>query len=142
VTIWYMQQGFQTTIAPSKSAYYRGTETDPQLLPPWLARTPAGTDGLAPDQATQLRDALQLAYCQPGVGAFFNFELADETSLAGWQSGLLWADMTPKPSYEPFKAAVRAVRAGRVDCKRYVDPTIGFWAKKPAKKKTSQIVVK
>jgi hypothetical protein len=142
VTIWYMEQGFQTTIDPSKSAFYRGTETDPQLVPPWLARTSAGTDGLAPDQVTQLRDALQLAYCQPAVGAFFNFELADETSLAGWQSGLLWADLTPKPSYGPFKAAVRAVAARRVDCMRYVDPTIGFSAKKPAKKKTALIVVK
>src|SRR5262249_61489054 len=116
VTIWYMQQGFQTTIAPSKSAYYRGTETDPQLLPPWLARTPAGTDGLAPDQATQLRDALQLAYCQPGVGAFFNFELADEISLAGWQSGLLWSDLTPKPSYGAFPSTMRRAASAPAAC--------------------------
>src|SRR5262249_58487204 len=132
VTIWYMEQGFQTTIDPAKSAYYRGTETDPQLLPPWLARTPAGTDGLAPDQATQLRDALQLAYCQPAVGAFFNFELADETSLAGWQSGVLWSDLTPKPSYVAFRTAVRRVVSGRVDCAAYATlsagtgPGIGF----------------
>ena len=41
----------------------------------------------APDQATQLSDALQVAYCQPAVAAFFNFELADEANLGGWQSG-------------------------------------------------------
>jgi hypothetical protein len=143
VTIWYMEQGFQTTIDASKSPFYRGTETDRQLLPPWIARTTAGnSDGLAPDQATQLTDALQLAYCQPAVGAFFNFELADEASLAGWQSGLLWADLTPKPSYQPFKAAVKTVAAGHVDCTRYADPTTGFSTKPPPKKRPSIIVVK
>ena len=51
--------------------------------------------------------------------AFFNFELADEPNLGGWQSGLLWADLTPKPSYQTFKSTIRAVVAGRVDCDRY-----------------------
>ena len=75
-------------------------------LPPWLWRTVAGTSdqGAAPDQATQVTDALRVAYCQPGVAAFFNFEIADEPSLDGWQSGLLWTDGTPKPSYDAFKA--------------------------------------
>jgi hypothetical protein len=126
VSIWYMEQGFQTTIDPAKAFLYHGGETMAQLLPPWVARSPSGTSDLgpAPDQATQLTDALELAYCQPAVGAFFNFELADETNLAGWQSGLLWADLTPKPSYQPFKAAVKAVAAGRVDCSRFDE--IGF----------------
>jgi hypothetical protein len=45
----------------------------------------------------QLIDALKLAYCsQPFVDAFFNFQLADERRLAGWQSGVLWADWRPK----------------------------------------------
>jgi hypothetical protein len=120
VSIWYMEQGFQTTVDHAKSAFYRGQETDRQLLPPFFALAAAGvTGGLAPDQATQLIDALQLAYCQPAVGAFFNFELADESSLAGWQSGLLWSDLTPKPSYVAFRSAVRRVAAGRVDCAAY-----------------------
>ena len=133
VSIWYMEQGFQTTIDPAKSSLYHGTENDRQLLPP-RAQTGTGAAGrgTALDQATQLADALRLAYCQPGVAAFFNFELADETDLAGWQSGLLWADGTPKPSYQPFKAAVRAVAAGQVDCERYAalaaggDGEVGF----------------
>jgi hypothetical protein len=120
VSIWYMEQGFQTAVDQAKAGLYHGTETDRRALPAWLGRTLASAiAGPAPDQATQLTDALNLAYCQPAVAAFFNFELADEPSLAGWQSGLLWTDRTPKPSYQPFKAAVRNVASGRVDCVRY-----------------------
>ena len=75
-----MEQGFQTTIDPAKSAFYRGARDRPAgaaaVLRPARRRRPRGP---APDQATQLTDALQLAYCQPAVAAFFNFELADET---------------------------------------------------------------
>ena len=56
------------------------------------------------------------AYCQPGVGAFFNFLLADEPSLAAWQSGVLWADWTPKPSFDALSEVVAQVRAGAIDC--------------------------
>jgi hypothetical protein len=120
VSIWYMEQGFQTTVDPAKTAFYRGRETVGQVLPPFFALAAArAPGGLAPDQATQLSDALQLAYCQPAVSAFFNFELADEANLAGWQSGLLWSDLTPKPSYVAFRSAVRRVASGRVDCAAY-----------------------
>ncbi len=119
VAIWYMEQGFQTTVDPAKAGLYRGVETDRQALPPVAAGSATGIGGPAPDQATQLSDALQVAYCQPGVAAFFNFELADETNLGGWQSGLLWADLTPKPSYQPFREAVRKIAAGKVDCEGY-----------------------
>jgi hypothetical protein len=67
------------------------------------------------DQAAQLSDAVRLAYCQPYVGAFFNFLLADESSLTGWQSGLLWANWRPKP----FAHAIADIRRGWVDCAAY-----------------------
>ena len=93
VAIWYMEQGFQTTIRPAKGPSLPRQRDDRQVLPPFFARGAAGRPrGRAPDQATQLADALQFAYCQPAVGAFFNFELTDEPILGGWQSGLLWAD--------------------------------------------------
>jgi hypothetical protein len=143
VSIWYMEQGFQTAVEPAKATLYRGAETDRQLLPAFFALAAArATDQPAPDQATQLSDALDLAYCQPAVGAFFNFELADEPNLAGWQSGLLWADLTPKPSYVSFRTAVRRVAAGRVDCARYAKLSaqtgvgIGFTAR--PKRKSAQ----
>jgi hypothetical protein len=120
VSIWYMEQGFQTTIDPGKASLYHGTENDRNALPPWLSRTTAGTfDGVTDDQATQLTDALNLAFCRPGVAAFFNFEIADEPNLAGWQSGLLWTDGTPKPSYQPFKDAVRRIALRQVECNRF-----------------------
>jgi hypothetical protein len=128
VSIWYMEQGFQTAVDPAETGLYHGTETDRLPLPAWVARAVSSATGPAPDQATQLTDALNLAYCQPAVAAFFNFELADESDLAGWQSGLLWADLTPKPSYLPFKAAVRNVAAGRVDCDRYAGLAAGAGA--------------
>ena len=61
VAIWYMEQGFQTTVDPAKAALYHGVETDRQALPAWVGahdrrRRPTAR---APDQATQLTDALQ-----------------------------------------------------------------------------------
>jgi hypothetical protein len=115
VSIWYMEQGFQTTIDRGKEHLYAGWETDRFALPSWSAR--AGSKaGLAPDQATQLADAITVAYCQPNVGAYFNFLLVDEPDLGGWQSGVLWADWTPKPSYSTFRQVVREVNEGDVDC--------------------------
>jgi hypothetical protein len=111
VSIWYMEQGFESAVPASKLPFYRGRETDRFAL----ADSAVG----APDESTQLRDAVQLASCQPGVGAIFNFELTDEPALSGWQSGLLWADGTRKPAYEAFKAAIRSVSAGAVDCARF-----------------------
>jgi hypothetical protein len=132
-----MEQGFQTTIDPAKASLYRGTESVRDALPPWVTRTTAGSaDGAALDQATQLTDALRIAYCQPGVAAFFNFEIADEPNLGGWQSGLLWADGTPKPSYDAFKSAVREIAARNVDCPHYAElaagAEIGFSAGPPS----------
>lgn len=154
VAIWYMEQGFQTAVDPAKAALYRGVENIKDALPPWLSRTVAASSeqGPAPDQGTQITDALRVAYCQPAVAAFFNFEIADEPSLGGWQSGLLWVDGTPKPSYDAFRAATRALAARQVDCAHYAElaagAEIGFSAgpapsqpTKPAKKKPPIITV-
>lgn len=119
VSIWYLEQGFQSTIAGSKAPLYTGGESDRFALPALAARSTPAVQGPAPDQATQLSDAVRLAYCQPGVGAVFNFELADEPDLAGWQSGVLWTDGTQKPSYSTFKQAIADAAAGAVDCSRF-----------------------
>jgi hypothetical protein len=111
--VWYLENGFQTIVAPSKRRFYTGVETDLWAVPPVA---PEGVDAWYRDQASQIRDALLLASCQPEVGAYFNFELIDEDRLAGWQSGVLWRDGTRKASYAAFKEAVATVRAGRVDC--------------------------
>src|SRR5262245_34298809 len=110
-SIWYLENGFQTTVPAAKRHRYTGAETDRDTVVP-LA--PAGST--VRDQASQLHDALLLAYCQPEVGAYFNFELIDEERLAGWQSGVLWRDGTRKPSYDHFRQAVELVKSGTVDC--------------------------
>jgi hypothetical protein len=50
------------------------------------------------------------------LGAFFNFQLLDDHKLSGWQSGLLWADGTPKSSAAAVQQAIADVAAGTVDC--------------------------
>ncbi|MGH3110412.1 MAG: hypothetical protein ACRDQT_05785 [Gaiellaceae bacterium] len=112
-TVWYLETGFQTTIARTKRRYYHGEETDRFVVPPVAA---GDAEPWVRDQARQIRDALLLARCQPHVGAFFNFQLLDEDRLAGWQSGVLWRDGTHKASYDTFRDAVRLVESGRVDC--------------------------
>ncbi len=117
VTVWYLAQGFQTTADPGKAHLYTGGENDRSPLPAWSAAAAADTgEGPAPDQATQLADAVRVAYCQPNVAAYFNFLLADEPGLGGWQSGILWADWSPKPSYSAFRRVVGEVRANAIDC--------------------------
>jgi hypothetical protein len=117
VKIWYLEDGFETVVPSDKRARYTGKEPNRQLI---QAVAPKLRSGAAvPDQASQLKDAIELAYCQPAVGAFFNFQFVDEVGLGGWQSGLLWADGTPKPSYDPVKAMLEGVAAGTVDCARF-----------------------
>jgi hypothetical protein len=109
VGIWYVEQGFQTIPPRDKRRFYRGRENDRAI--------PARASG-ALDQATQLRDAILLAFCQPTVTGFLNFGLLDEDRLGGWQAGLLWRDGTRKPSYEAFKALVAEVRRRDTDCSK------------------------
>jgi hypothetical protein len=106
VRIWYLEGGFQTSVG-AKLSFYGNSETERALVAPLGGRV---------DQASQLTDAIRLAYCQPAVGGFFNFLLADEPTLRGWQSGILYADWTSKPSYQAFKRVTAEVNSRRVDC--------------------------
>jgi hypothetical protein len=49
-------------------------------------------------QATWYRQMLDLVACDPNVAVVNIFHLVDEANLAGWQSGLYFADATPKQS--------------------------------------------
>ncbi len=102
VTIWYMEDGFQSQIKQARRLYV-GSETD---------RSAVSEER----QAEQIKDAIELAYCQPAVGAWFNFELRDETLLGGWQSGLLRADFTAKPAFYAFRDAAVAVTRRTISC--------------------------
>ena len=128
IGIWYTEDGFQTKPDPSVAAGYSGTETDKLALaptsPPETGPLPAPTSH-APSQTQQLQDAISLAYCQPYVQAFFNFQLDDEAPLSGWQAGLLYVGGTPKPSYDLFRTLSYDVSAGKIDCTRYASAVRG-----------------
>jgi hypothetical protein len=119
VRIWYLEDGFETAVPAAKRRGYTGREVASSVVD--AAPGPAPTRGQARvlDQAAQLQSAIELAYCQPAVGAFFNFELTDERLLSGWQSGVLCADGTRKPSFATFKTAVNDVLTQQIDCSRF-----------------------
>jgi hypothetical protein len=100
--VWYLEDGFQSVVPPDALARYDGHET----VTPVTAET----------QALLLRDAILLAACQPHVRAFFNFELVDETRLAGWQSGLFWRGDRTKPAAGAFAHAAAEARTGDLAC--------------------------
>src|SRR5581483_5726075 len=86
----------------AKASLYTGTENVPVVS--------------EADQAAQVTNAIDLAACQPYVHAFFNFLIADEPSLTGWQSAPLYVDRTPKSSYGAFASAIAAATQGSVNC--------------------------
>jgi len=128
IGIWYSEDGFQTRIDPSLAGNYRNVETDklavPADSPPETGPLPPATSR-APSQTQQLRDAVSLAYCQPYVQAFFNFQLDDEASLAGWQAGLMYANGQPKPGFAWYAVLSYDVSAGKIDCSRYASALRG-----------------
>ena len=97
VSVWYLEDGFQS------QEHYTGTETEKQPVS-------------EAQQAAQLTAAIELAYCQPAVGAFFNFELRDDADLGGWQSGLVRPDWSAKPAFAAFSQAARAVHDNAITC--------------------------
>ena len=119
VRLWYTEAGVQTAVDPEKATAYTGTE-NVKTVPDSVGGEPAtpapAETSPAPDQWTQALDAIRLAACQPFVSAYFNFLLADEPRLAGWQSGPFWADLTPKDSEPAFRQAIGEAVAGTVAC--------------------------
>lgn len=101
--VYYTEFGVQTAVPAAKRQFY----TD--------LGSPAATDVVPfATQAAFYRRALELAYCQPRVRGLFFFHTFDEPNLAGWQSGLYFADGTPKPSLPLFQRAVADLRNGRL----------------------------
>ncbi len=115
--IWYLAQGYQTAPDAAHASQYGGTENDSAPVPA-LSANEASDTGSGPglDQPLQLADAIRIAYCQPFVGAYFNFHLVDEKDLAGWQSGVYYPDGTPKPAYQALDRAAGEVNASSISC--------------------------
>jgi hypothetical protein len=111
VSIWYLEAGYQTVPDEAHRSAYAGRENDAQPIP--------DAGAAKPTQASQLADGIALAYCQPYVGAYFNFLLRDEPDLARWQSGVLWTDGGRKGSFEALRRITADVAAKRIDCGRF-----------------------
>jgi hypothetical protein len=89
--ILYGEYGVETTIPHAKAGLYTGTE-------------PVRTV----DEATQARyyeEAIRLAACQPTVRMFLVFHVVDEQRLEGLQSGVRYADGSPKTSLPRVRRA-------------------------------------
>jgi hypothetical protein len=74
---------------------------------------PSAVDAV--DETTQgrfYRQALRLAACQPNVVGLLFFHVSDEADLDRWQSGIYYADDTPKSDFALVRAAAAAAQAG------------------------------
>ncbi len=100
--ILYDEYGIESLVPAGKAAVYTGTE--PTTTKPVDEAT----------QADYYRRALALAYCQPNVTGMLLFHSHDEPALAAWQSGVYYADGTPKSSLAPVRAALESVRGGSI----------------------------
>jgi hypothetical protein len=100
--ILYAEYGVESVIPPGKAQLYSGTE--PSTTRPVDETT----------QASFYEQALELAFCQPTVVGFLVFHAEDETALPSWQSGVFYADGTPKASQLLVRDALDRARTGSI----------------------------
>jgi hypothetical protein len=104
--IVYAEYGIQTQIPPDKLSAYTNLTS------------PGAFDAVSEQvQGAYYTKAIQLAFCQPTVRTLLFFHVSDEPDLDRWQSGLYYADGTPKSDLPTVKLAVDAARAGTLTCK-------------------------
>jgi hypothetical protein len=111
--ILYGEFGVETAVPTAKASLYHGTQAGPAV-----------------DEATQARydaEVLKLAVCAPNVMGLTMFHVTDEADLAGWQSGLFYADGMPKSSLWFVHNAIAAARAGTLaSCPDDAAPTVSL----------------
>jgi hypothetical protein len=113
--ILYDEYGIESAVNPEKAALYSGTEPD--------TTRPVGESA----QALAYAQALRMAYCQSNVAGVLLFHSADETALAGWQSGLFYPDGTPKSSLGVVRDTLDAIATGTMrKCPLEPKPTVAF----------------
>ena len=86
--------GWQVSIPPANRSAYFGKES--------VVTTDEGT------QAAIYGNLIPLLACDPSVESVLFFNLVDEANLDRWQSGLMRADWTRRPSYGIVKGAIAA----------------------------------
>jgi hypothetical protein len=100
--IYYGEFGVESLPPAGKRSLYNGEE--PTTTKPVDEKT----------QGAYYRKAIELAFCQPNVRSLLLFLNVDDPSLPGWQSGLYYADQTPKTSLAVVKQAARQTKGGIV----------------------------
>jgi len=114
--IVYDEYGVDSQIPVAKRSFYGGREP---------ATTKPVTEGV---QAAYYDEALRMGACQPTVRGFLIFHVTDETDFNRWQSGVYYADGTPKSSRAGVKASMKAIRDGAYECGEppVTDETFGW----------------
>ena len=100
----YGEYGVQTEIPPAKQRVYTGFE-QPAVK--------------AVDEATQGRyyaQAIRLAACSPNVRMLLFFHVFDEFQRQRLQTGVYYADGTPKSDLATVAEAAREAESGKVKC--------------------------
>ncbi len=113
VPIVYGEYGVESQIPPAELSAYTGHEN--------ATAKPV-------DEATQAAyyiQAMKLAMCQPTVIGIMLFHVEDEADLGAWQSGIFYANGTPKSSLDAVRDAAAAARAGTLTtCPDTTAPTV------------------
>jgi hypothetical protein len=102
--IVYDEYGVDSQIPDVKRRFYGGHEP---------STTKPVSEGV---QAAYYKQALELAACQPTVRGFLIFHVTDETNFNRWQSGVYYADGTPKSTRAFVKQTMAEIRSGAIVC--------------------------
>jgi hypothetical protein len=103
--ILYGEYGVQTQIPSDKLGSYTNLGI------------PTAADAVSEAmQGSYYTRAIRLAYCQPTVTGLMFFHVSDEADLDRWQSGLFYADETPKSDLAQVKQVAQAAQAGTLRC--------------------------
>ena len=98
--ILYAEYGVETQIPAAKGPLYTGSEAE--TIKPVAEAT----------QGEFYKQAIAITFCQPNVMGLFIFHAFDESALDRFQSGLYYADSTPKSSLTAVRDAARAAHGG------------------------------
>jgi hypothetical protein len=103
--ILYDEYGVQSQIPPLEQSAYTNLGV------------PSGRDAVSESQqGSYYRLAIQMAACQPTVMGLLIFHTVDESDLDRWQSGMFYADGTPKSDLPVIKAAAVQAETASVNC--------------------------
>jgi hypothetical protein len=103
--VLYAEYGVQTQIPADKVSAYTNLDV------------PTAADAVSESvQGAYYRQAIRLAFCQRTVVGLLFFHVSDEPDLDRWQSGLYYADNTPKSDLPVVKQVALAGEAGTLTC--------------------------